>query len=393
MSRLSVVSYNVNGIGSCSGLKRRKLFNYLHTLKASVICLQETHSVKENENLWKAEWGGRILCNHGTSNARGVMILFDKKFNDSLVDDEIYKDKEGRVLAIKIKLNMANIALANIYAPNADDPEFFVREFKEVERLYCENVCMVGDMNTVLDLKLDIVGGKDSSNKKTSAYLKEYFEANDLIDIWRVSHGKEFRATFARDHPNFLRERLDYIIISASLQQHVNSVNILSTVFSDHQPVYCDMTIANHKPGKGYWKLNNSLLDDDTFVEQVILTVKEVFSVYKKSEICEAWDIMKMNVRQKALKRGIEIQRSANLKIKALEKKLLDITKEMENMSAEYKSGIFTDHAKQITLIKADLDELYTKKTEGAMLRCRANWVEFAEKPSKLFLFSGKEEL
>lgn len=120
MIRFSVVSYNVNGIGGYSNKKRRKLFNYLHTLKASVILLQETHSTVKDENYWSAEWGGKIFYNHGSSNARGVLILFGQNF--APVVNNVYRDSEGRVLALTFQLFDSCFVLANIYAPNQDDP-------------------------------------------------------------------------------------------------------------------------------------------------------------------------------------------------------------------------------------------------------------------------------
>lgn len=108
----------MNGIGTTSGKKRRKLFNYLHTLKADIFLLQETHSKIEDEKLWKAEWGNEILFNHGLSNARGTMMLFTKRFCPNL--DNVYKDNEGRILILKTKLNDCDLAVANVYAPNLD---------------------------------------------------------------------------------------------------------------------------------------------------------------------------------------------------------------------------------------------------------------------------------
>ena len=33
------------------------------------------------EEMWSAEWGGKCLFSHGTSNAWGVMILKNNKFS------------------------------------------------------------------------------------------------------------------------------------------------------------------------------------------------------------------------------------------------------------------------------------------------------------------------
>lgn len=46
-----------------------------------VILLQETHCTRELENLWQAEWGGKVFYSHGTSSARGVATLVKKKYS------------------------------------------------------------------------------------------------------------------------------------------------------------------------------------------------------------------------------------------------------------------------------------------------------------------------
>ena len=48
----------------------------LHNQKFDIAFLQETHSSKSVEEIWKAEWGRKIYYSHGTTHSKGVMILF-----------------------------------------------------------------------------------------------------------------------------------------------------------------------------------------------------------------------------------------------------------------------------------------------------------------------------
>lgn len=384
MYSLSIVSYNVNGIGNTSCKKRRRLFNYLHKLNADLILLQETHSVSRDESFWRSEWGGEIIFNHGESNARGVLILINRKRNIKI--EQVYKDSRGRILIITFSICEKSYALANLYAPYEDNVGFFTSAFKEMDNFYTDFRIIAGDFNTILDTKWDIKGGKGCFNRKTSAFLNEFFVENDLMDIWRILHANQFRSTFNRLRPYPIHERLDYIIISGSLQQHVKTADILATNFSDHEPVQVIMTCSDNKPGRGYWKLNNSLLEDEKLCNEIIVTILEIFSTYDPQEICTSWDVMKMNIRQKIIKRGIEIKRGSDLKIKALEKKLKATKEDFDRLQQGLTDSIFRDHNQHIQALKSDLEELYNKRTEGAMLRCRANWLEFGEKPSKYYL-------
>ena len=50
------------------------------------------------------------------------------------------------------------LTLANIYAPNVDDPEFFKEVRNKIEGLPNDNRIIGGDINLVLNLDLDKLG-------------------------------------------------------------------------------------------------------------------------------------------------------------------------------------------------------------------------------------------
>ena len=55
---------------------------YMFHIKAyDIILLQECHSTKQVEHLWKGIWGGKIWFDHASSKEKGVAILFRKNFN------------------------------------------------------------------------------------------------------------------------------------------------------------------------------------------------------------------------------------------------------------------------------------------------------------------------
>ena len=56
--RFRVITYNVRGLGDSQ--KRREIFYFLHKKKADVAIIQESHSQKITESLWKSTWGGQI---------------------------------------------------------------------------------------------------------------------------------------------------------------------------------------------------------------------------------------------------------------------------------------------------------------------------------------------
>ena len=76
----TIATYNCNGLANVS--KINEVFTWLKDKNnIQMICVQETHSNLENELKWKSEWGGDMYFSHGTTNSRGVMIMFKNKFN------------------------------------------------------------------------------------------------------------------------------------------------------------------------------------------------------------------------------------------------------------------------------------------------------------------------
>lgn len=116
-------------------------------------------------------------------------------------------------------------------------------------------------------------------------------------------------------------ERIDYIIIDVSLVQNIITSDILPAFASDHALPFIHIKLDKSKPGPGYWKFNNALLDDDTFVQNV---VKEMTTVLSDAsvDIFDRWELMKFTVKQCALKRSIEISKSQKNKLEVLNKKL-----------------------------------------------------------------------
>ena len=58
-------------------MKRKAVFLFCKEQKANCIFLQETHSVEDDVNFWKSQWGDSIFVSHGTSHSAGVMVLFE----------------------------------------------------------------------------------------------------------------------------------------------------------------------------------------------------------------------------------------------------------------------------------------------------------------------------
>ena len=85
--------------------------------------LQEVHCSQETTDKWTCEWGYKALFSCCSSNKAGVGILFNNNFNCQI--HKVFSDPNGRFLICDIVADSKRLTVANIYAPNEDDPNFF----------------------------------------------------------------------------------------------------------------------------------------------------------------------------------------------------------------------------------------------------------------------------
>ena len=158
--------------------------------------LQETHSKKEDELMWKNEWGAQILFSHGTSQSRGVAVLFPK---ESLFNLDSYSvDHEGRKIQIHLSNESSKLCIINVYAPTqdkADEQYIFMKNLhQDVDSIIGESTVIGGDFNLYLDPTRDKFQGHGTITKASNELLS-MMEELSLIDIWRIQNPESSRFT------------------------------------------------------------------------------------------------------------------------------------------------------------------------------------------------------
>lgn len=74
-----LLSFNTRGLRDRT--KRKHLFHILRKRNYDFIMLQEVHCTPNDEKMWRAQWGADIYFSHGSSSARGVLILVKRNLN------------------------------------------------------------------------------------------------------------------------------------------------------------------------------------------------------------------------------------------------------------------------------------------------------------------------
>ena len=373
MSNIKIGTFNVKGLRDSK--KRRKIFHHLHQTQYDVICLQETHSTENDEKLWRSKFGGKIFYDHGSSNSRGVMIMIRKKA--PLKIGKEYCQKSGILSMLEIQFEENSFMLINVYAPNTDNPGFYVDVFHEIkkfeEKTGINSKILVGDLNLVLDLNLDKVGGRDQTHDKCAATLKAFMEDEGLVDVWRSKNPEAKEMTWKILNPKPIFERLDYILISEQLMDFVGTEGISPGFLSDHAIPWLVLTPSKTRRGRGFWKLNNRLLADENYVELIKQTLKDILG--NSMNDMKKWEWVKHKIREKSIQFSSQKNKSRSNELLIYEKKLKDYENQLvqANDKNNTKRNIFNSKEilEQIAKVELEREGLIEYKVRGSMLRAR----------------------
>lgn len=274
---------------------------------------------------------------------------------------------------MRIKRKETEINLMNIYAPNSNTErkDFFNNLWQY--KTGGVNLLVAGNFNCVPDLHMDKLGGNPSTGDTGLTELHSFTYTHDLIDVWRLTHPHDKIFTWSnRDYS--IRSRLDRWYIPNNLRASSN-LSIRACPFSDHALVELNvMPLNGSSRGKGVWKLNNSILHDDGFKNEIKLILDYMKS--KQSEYDDQfcwWDDTKKQFKRTAINYSIRQARHRGQRENSL---LRQLKREKHLLNAD---------ADKAEIIQNELNAITTQRLNGAKIRSRAQWIEEGEKPTSFF--------
>ena len=375
---VKIVSQNVRGLNSNE--KRKTVFCYLRD-KGDIICLQETHSDDNKEKMkrWELEWGGRSYWSHGTSASKGVAILIRKGVNIDVINS--FTDRDGRVVGIVYTDHDQKYILLNIYAPNDDDPEFFVEAFKLIENYEGKRI-FTGDFNVVCDENLDRTKESRELHVKSQEIIRKYVEDTMMSDIWREQNDNKKVYTYSRKgrfSQGLIGSRLDYFLIDTSIAASVKEAKIFPRFRSDHSMIMINIEPLEVKRGRGYWKLNNSVLHESNYLKLINQGIEEVRLSNEQGITAnpqELWESVKIRIIALSQTYCLERAENRNFVIKQLEEQVLRYEKKgIDNLTETDKELLSRTHE--------DLNQFREQKIQGTLFRSKARWHNDGQTASK----------
>ena len=211
--------------------------------------------------------------------------------------------------------------------------------------------------------------------------IKKLCNFYDLNDIWRFLNPNAEEFTW-RNKSFKIQCRLDFFLISKKLSDFTNKCKIIYAPETDHSAILIHIKSdeLKHKKGPGFWKFNQSLLKDETYVTNLRAEIQTFKQKYNDAEdLGLKWDLIKMEMR------GFITKYSKN---KAKERQSTEINLQNQ-INKLYKKAEKQPNNKQIIneiyYARSHLKNITQLKTKGTILKSKVRWYEHGERNTRYF--------
>ena len=147
----------------------------------------------------------------------------------------------GRYIVLNVLIDNNPVILVNYYAPNVESEQ--LKLLDELNHIFnsfeiAENTVFIWgeDFNMTFDTTLDVDGGFPKLKINSFSKLLSMMSENDLCDIFRVRNPDTRRFSRHRKTPSKQR-RLDFFLVSDSMQDNIESTDTIPSVGSDHSAI------------------------------------------------------------------------------------------------------------------------------------------------------------
>ena len=165
--------------------KRQRLAEWIQKQDPYICCLQETHLKTRDTYRLKVKGWKKIFHANRDQKKAGVAILISDKID--FQRKAMKRNKEGHYILIKGSIQVEDITIINIYAPNIA-PQYVRQMLTSMKGEINSNTITVGDFNTSLT-PLDR-STKQKISKERQA-LNDTMDLLDLFDLYRTFTPKQ----------------------------------------------------------------------------------------------------------------------------------------------------------------------------------------------------------
>ena len=253
---MKIISYNVNGIRAAL---KKGFLDWLQVVNPDVICIQETKAHKEQLEVSLFEEAGYPFHYWFSAQKKGyssVAVFCKVKPNHIAYGTGIESmDFEGR----NLRVDFDDISIMSLYLPSGTNIERlnfkfnYMDQFQEyITNLKQElpNLVICGDYNICheeIDIHNPKMKGVSGFLPEERAWMSDFINSG-FIDSFRFKNPERQEFSWwsyrANSRANNKGWRLDYAMVSASLQNKISRAYILPEAkHSDHCPIVVELNL------------------------------------------------------------------------------------------------------------------------------------------------------
>ena len=141
-----------------------------------------------------------------------------------------------------------------------------------------------------------------------------------------------------------------------------------------------ELNLNKIERGKGYFKVNNSLVLQPEYQDKIRNAIKETVDINKNANPNTLWEIIKGGIRNETIK-------YASFKKKEQNKKEIQPNEEINKIKNNLMKGNDNeeDDLKRLKEKDQELQNLYELEIKGYIIRSKADYIERGEKNTKYF--------
>ena len=354
-----------------------------------ILCWQEIHLPNHFTNLdilkirlnrLELLWSSKIYISKYNENTASLIIV------KNTILDSVHSYEElipGRAMCLKVKNNLYEYNIVNIYAPVKISNEYKIFRDQLLHKIETkQNLIRIGDWNFLEDKKMRNKSNLSEAMKTKAKKWKKL--TPNFIEVHKIFNTK-LKYTF---RVGDYQSRLDRIYIKPQNILDISNYEIIPNHFSDHDRITLTLkwNPKQLKWGKGIWKLNTTLLDNEDYQYEIQCVINRFYLNNKILNPADNWDHVKKEIKTISIELAQEINRENINKCKILQENL-----EIIQYNIEQGDNSQETYDKLIK-VKKEIEKQEQQKAQGQIIRSKEDKILYDEKSTQYFFKKEKRK-
>ena len=137
---------------------------------------------------------------------------------------------------------------------------------------------------------------------KSSETLRKCKNSLNVTDMWKYMNPDTNDFTYIDPSFRHMNSRIDILCVCEQIKPCVESCDHVITLCPDHKAVVLCVRGDERPRGRGYWKLNVSVLGEENYKESICKIISDTLSEYRHQVEKVIWELVKIRVKEYSLR-------------------------------------------------------------------------------------------